>query len=273
MFGSQSATGKPVQLYHLGNSRVQCHLMQPDEPLRRGIYYYWHISVDEGKVDLEVIPDNAVDLVMSADEPGFSSLYFPVAERFSIPLHGPVCYVGVCFKFDQLSRYFSQPLEQLRSVPEGLETTALLDLQPVLDQLTRLGDLPEIKTLLDGVFFRFAERQSNFGESQGPLDMANVITAMQQTLGDTGMSELAARFDLSERQFRRVLTDTFGFGPKKVQRVVRLQLVLAELMRTESGEILDGYYDEAHRIKELRSLTGMTPGEIRRMAEIYNQSD
>jgi len=30
------------------------------------------------------------------------------------------------------------------------------------------------------------------------------------------------------------------------------------------------YHDDAHRIRELRALTGWTPGEIRRMAENYD---
>jgi AraC-like DNA-binding protein len=96
---------------------------------------------------------------------------------------------------------------------------------------------------------------------------------MQQTLGDNGVSAIAARFDLSDRQFRRILTNMFGFGPKKVQRIVRLQLALRDLMQSKAGATLDGYYDDPHRIRELRLLTGMTPGDIRRMAEIYNQLD
>ena len=70
---------------------------------------------------------------------------------------------------------------------------------------------------------------------------------MQQTLGDDGISAIAARFDLSDRQFRRILTTMFGFGPKKIQRIVRLQLALRDLMQSESSGTLDGYYDEAHK--------------------------
>ncbi|MFT6305630.1 MAG: AraC-like DNA-binding protein [Flavobacteriaceae bacterium] len=81
---------------------------------------------------------------------------------------------------------------------------------------------------------------------------------------------IAARFGLSDQQFRSILTTMFGFGPKKVQRIVRLQLALRDLMQSKASGTLDGYYDGAHRICELRSLTGMTPGDIRRMAEIYN---
>ena len=62
----------------------------------------------------------------------------------------------------------------------------------------------------------------------------------------------------------------FGFGPKKIQRIMRLQASLRALLTPDTLATDDGFYDEAHRIKEIRSLTGLTPGQSRRMAEIYN---
>ena len=82
------------------------------------------------------------------------------------------------------------------------------------------------------------------------------------------MAALAHRAGVSERQFRRETRRLFGLSPKKIQRIVRLQRAI--------GELIDGrlsttdYHDDSHRIRELRALTGWTPGEIRHLAETYN---
>jgi AraC-like DNA-binding protein len=273
MFGTKTISEKPVQLYHIGDPLVECHLLEPDDRLKEGIFYFWHIDIASGPVNLAVIPDNAIDLVMSPDVADFSALYFPVAEKFSIRLEGPVRYIGVCFQLDQLSHFFDIPTSELRSVADGVNMTETLGISSLVNSLQGLGDLNKIKHVLDSAFCdRISESRTLNGKA-APLRVAQCIEAMQQTLGDDGVWAIAARFDLSDRQFRRILTNMFGFGPKKVQRIVRLQLALKDLMQCKAGATLDGYYDDAHRIRELRSLTGMTPGDIRRMAEIYNQLD
>ncbi|MFT5896836.1 MAG: hypothetical protein ACI8VW_003720 [bacterium] len=109
-----------MQLYYIGDPLVECHLLEPDDQLKLGIYYFWHIYVAPGPVNLAVIPDNALDLVMSPDVADFSTLYFPVVEKFSIPLEGPVRYIGVCFQLDQLSHFFDVPTASYRRLLMGL---------------------------------------------------------------------------------------------------------------------------------------------------------
>ncbi len=271
MFGAQQTPEKPIQLYHIDNSGVQCHLLEPADTLKHGIFYYWHITIAPGTVELSVIPDNAVDLVMSPNVSDFSTVYLPVTETFSIKLEGPVHYVGVCFQLDQWSRFFQTPLPELREIADGESTTQRLGIADLVSALQGVDDLAQIKSILDA---EFGDRVDAFRSVDEPIESLRVdhlIEAMQQTVGTAGVAEVAARFDLSDRQFRRILTNMFGYGPKKIQRVVRLQLALKDLVSPESGATLDGFFDDAHRVKELRSLTGMTPGDIRRMAEIYNQ--
>jgi len=86
------------------------------------------------------------------------------------------------------------------------------------------------------------------------------------------VQKVTKEIGLSERQFRRTIYSISGLSPKKVQRIVRLQQLLHELFTSESFISEDGFYDDAHRIKELKELAGLTYGEIRKMSEIYNES-
>ena len=93
---------------------------------------------------------------------------------------------------------------------------------------------------------------------------------MQASVGVRGMEDIAGLFDMSDRQFRRVMGSLFGYGPKKIQRVMRLQASLKALFASDALELEQGFYDDAHKIKEIRALTGLTQGQIKKMAEIYN---
>lgn len=75
----------------------------------------------------------------------------------------------------------------------------------------------------------------------------------------------AERLGMSARQLHRRTVPLFGYGPKRLARILRLQRALA---RAEAGEILAlvaascGYADQAHLTREVRALTGTTPAAL-----------
>lgn len=86
--------------------------------------------------------------------------------------------------------------------------------------------------------------------------------------GSVGVvAELARRAGLSERQLHRRCLAAFGYGAKTLDRVLRLQRVLA-LGRAAPGRGLAelaaaaGYADQAHLGHEVRALTGTTPAHL-----------
>jgi AraC-like DNA-binding protein len=74
---------------------------------------------------------------------------------------------------------------------------------------------------------------------------------------------LAGDLGLSERQLRRRVRAGVGYGPKTLQRVLRLR----RFLRT-GGEDLGraaleaGYADQAHLTRECRRLTGLPPAVL-----------
>jgi AraC-like DNA-binding protein len=70
---------------------------------------------------------------------------------------------------------------------------------------------------------------------------------------------------LSERQARRRFQDHVGYGPKTLQRVLRMQRVL--WLMSQPGPppslarlaLAAGYADQAHLTREMRALTGQLP--------------
>ena len=81
------------------------------------------------------------------------------------------------------------------------------------------------------------------------------------------MAELARQAGLSERQLHRRCVPAFGYGPKTLDRILRLQRFLA-LGRAEPGAGLArlaadaGYADQAHLGRDCRALAGATPAQL-----------
>jgi len=261
---------QPIQLYHIGSNSVQCFRLTPHKELKSYIYYYWWLNVLPGNTTLEVIPDNATDLVMSPEIRDFSILYLPSTEKFAIPLTGPTTYVGISFNAAAAARFFNLSLEAMSQCSPGEDTTNTLMVSEFVDGIQNLKHPEQLAPVLDNLAAARLLKKPLPTADRFKLNIDKALAAMQASVGARGMESVAEHFGLSDRQFRRVMASLFGYGPKKVQRVMRLQAALNEILTTDAAKLDDGFFDEAHKIKELRALTGLTPGQLRKMAEIYN---
>jgi AraC-like DNA-binding protein len=81
------------------------------------------------------------------------------------------------------------------------------------------------------------------------------------------VAALAEQAGLSERQLHRRCVAAFGYGPKTLDRVLRLQRFLV-LGRAEPGAgladlaVRAGYADQAHLAHDCRALAGTTPSRL-----------
>ena len=78
---------------------------------------------------------------------------------------------------------------------------------------------------------------------------------------------LAGELALSERTLRRRFDAAFGYGPKKLDRILRFQRFLKLLRGARNGSTADlaieaGYADQAHLGRESRRLAVTTPQQI-----------
>lgn len=260
----------PLQLYQLSNENVQCYRALPADKLKPYINYYWWMDVTPGAATLEVIPDNAIDLVMSPEIAGFALLYKPASETFTIELSGPIIYAGISLRTESAARFFNVTQTQIKNCMMGENVSESLRTEALVDGIQNLEQPEQLGMTLDRLATEWLDNQPAASPSKAKLNIDKALAAMQASVGSHGMQSIAERFELSDRQFRRIMGSLFGYGPKKVQRIMRLQSSLWKLLAADAMPLEDGFYDEAHKIKELRALTGLTPGQIKRMSEIYN---
>ena len=103
-----------------------------------------------------------------------------------------------------------------------------------------------------------------------PVDQVAVAVGRRlarRTGGPGVVAELARWAGLSERQLHRRCVTAFGYGPKTLDRILRLQRFLA-LGRAEPTAGLArlaadaGYTDQAHLGHDCRALADATPAEL-----------
>jgi AraC-like DNA-binding protein len=77
------------------------------------------------------------------------------------------------------------------------------------------------------------------------------------------MDELADRMGWNARMLHREFVATCGYGPKFLQRILRVQAVLRARDRPLSALAVGlGFSDQAHLTREFKSITGLTPTEL-----------
>lgn len=109
-------------------------------------------------------------------------------------------------------------------------------------------------------------------ENAAPLDrrMMQAVFLLLRSRGEEPVTRLAEAVGLSPRHFRRRFRAAVGLSPKELARLRRLRSSVAGLVL--GGETWvelaadHGYADQAHLVREYRSLLGITPTDFRRHA-------
>jgi AraC-like DNA-binding protein len=146
------------------------------------------------------------------------------------------------------------PLSELRDlrVPlADLDRESARDLHGDLDPKTAFAGLAALATRLARIAAPDKAVQAALPRLRNPQQRV-------ETLADD--------LGFSERQLRRRFQDAVGYGPKTLQRILRLQRFRALTPLDLALAALEaGYADQAHLTRDCRALTGLTPRQLRQV--------
>lgn len=85
--------------------------------------------------------------------------------------------------------------------------------------------------------------------------------------GQLTVAELSRQVNIDRRQLERKFHSGIGLSPKQLLKTVRIQTTLKMLLAHEFTNLTslaheNGYYDQAHFIKDFREFVGLTPKEF-----------
>lgn len=92
----------------------------------------------------------------------------------------------------------------------------------------------------------------------------NCVNTILRSGGQMEVNKLAAKMKLDRRNMERKFIKTIGLSPKQLSKAVRLQAALRSLDQNNFDSLTslayeNGYYDQAHFIKDFKEFTGISP--------------
>ncbi|SEJ53651.1 Helix-turn-helix domain-containing protein [Dyadobacter sp. SG02] len=236
----------------------------PDMALQRFIYCYWQLRTTEPLDEpfiYRVVADGCIDIFFELNNPvenfvmGFCKKYteFPLENNFD--------YVGVRFLPTMFPQIFKINAAELSNRFENLQVVIPETAQFIASTFEPGLSAPEIKRRFDGYFLDFV---AGIDFNHDP----RFYGALAAILRNFGVLNVEKDLDtgLSPRQLRRLFEYYVGDSAKTFSQVVRFQNILRakpsqQSLRENKLFYDNGYYDQAHFIKEFKNLYGVTPGK------------
>jgi AraC-like DNA-binding protein len=248
----------------------------PSGILSRYIKYYWTCTHDRDEQEV-MYPTGCVELCIDITDGetirhrGNQSMPVPRLEvlgHWTIPTRASIKKGNTCL----ITRF--QPFAGALFFPNPVcdftnESIDLFDLlgkecnefyyrlmeQPLLEQ--------KVKVLQDFLINRLERAPKN----QSTIGLVEVLCQCISRHGDSfNMRRLAAETGFSVRYIQKLFQHYVGISPNSFHSVQRfnksLQLVRSADMSLTNIAYECGYYDQAHFIREFKSYTGLTPGQL-----------
>ncbi len=198
-----------------------------------------------------MLPDGCMDLLWND---GRLLVAGPDTQAY-VPEGGPRHWAGVRFYPGTAPAFLGVPAHELRD-----RRVELADLWPAAEVRRLYGRIDAAADPVTALEDTALERAADV-EPPDPL-LLRVVAAL-----DTGhaVSATADELELSARQLHRRCLTAFGYGPKTLARVLRLQRALTlarDGVPLAETAVRAGFADQAHLARDVRELAGMPLTEL-----------
>jgi AraC-like DNA-binding protein len=210
----------------------------------------WTRTAEGG--DYRVLPDGCMDVILMDDD---LTVAGPDSRAWTGTAEAGTRYAGIRFAPGAAPGFLGVPARDLLN--ERVSLSELWSPARSRRLLDRVRSAPDPAVALDEEVARLVD---------APPDrlISHVLRSIRSGMlrGSAGVMNLAGSVGLSERQLHRRCLNAFGYGPKMLDRVLRMNLALD---RARTGEaladvaVLTGYADQAHLTRDVKALTGLPP--------------
>ncbi|HLX45213.1 MAG TPA: helix-turn-helix domain-containing protein [Bryobacteraceae bacterium] len=242
--------------------------IQPSAALRTFVNTFWILEHDGKDIAPQrVVPDGHPELIVNWKQP-FEALENGrwsgqprcfLAGQIDGPLllrpKGPAKILGIGFHPHGAACLFPQPMRELNgrfSRVEDLSLGLARDLERVLDSPDPIA---AVETALVAA-----------KSSSGDILAAEAVRRIVLARGVSDLAALARDLGISIRQLERRFHDAVGLPPKlfcRIERFTNVFRALGERPHKWVETAIDcGYYDQAHLIRDCKSIAGTTPSAL-----------
>jgi AraC-like DNA-binding protein len=231
--------------------------------LREHFEAVWFQRVPREASGLAVIPDGSAEIIWFN---GMLRVAGPERQLRLEAVRPDTFAVGVRFRPGCALPWLGLPLSQL--VDRHCELAALWGdrARTLAEWIGEARDPAEIGQRIEQTLLR---RLPVIGE---PDELNGAIFQLVSTRQDPSppiTRHICRSLGISERTLRRRCHESFGYGPKTLERILRFKKFIGLLRSSGDSQIAQlsneiGYADQSHLSRETHRLAGLTPDQLRR---------
>lgn len=245
----------------------------PSAELQPYIKCFW--SLEDEKQDepvrQRVLPDGCMEMIFHYGDP--YRQHFGDGSSIIQPRN---------FVFGQITKYIeiaptgTSGVISARFLPEGICPFIKMPIASLENRAVPVAEIFGDGTILEGLILNANNNEERIQLIESflitKLSEPNTIDAITrscveaifQSQGQIGVVELAGKMNINRRNMERKFSTMVGMSPKQLARVARLQSTLKMLEQKRFTSLTslayeNGYYDQAHFIKDFKYFTGMSP--------------
>lgn len=231
---------------------LKYHQVKPNPRLADLVESFWRLENDsEQDKEIIVVPDGRVDLFISrSSKQGFHiTLAGLESEPDCVPFEANTLIFAISFKLPGIEYLINQPISTLLN-----EVILLPDDFWGFNQ-NDLSDFDEFCAKATKIMLEILSEQQIDPRKQ---QLFELVYAHH---GEIPINQLAERIHWSERQINRYFKSQFGLSLKSYCTILRFR---ASFSHIKEGKLSPekNFTDQAHFIKEIKRLSGVTPKEL-----------
>ena len=259
----KSTIGKPRGILNLkaGETKFQLSRYLPAQDLSFFVEHYWIVSWDltgQEPYVQETLPYPSVHLVIEKNQ---SKVYGVVTRKFARLLENKGRAFGIKFKPGAFYPFVKSPVSRFTNTSISLWDAFGVDGKALEEALLSRED--------EGAMIELAEKflRERLPEQDKNVRVINeIIDSIIAHREITKVDDIVSRFNLNKRTVQRLFKQYVGVSPKWVINRYRLHEVAERLAGDEVVDwpeiVLElGYSDQAHFIKDFKTIVGRTPAE------------
>lgn len=253
-------------------------IVQPNAFLRNDIKHYCFMETDanEGNIAERVIPTENVQLMFHYRNP------FVLVQGETIAKHQPRTIIsGLSNSYSDVStfgqagvvfvhflpagacHFFKFPLSEIENQSFDLSDIFYSEIKQIEEQLFESKEIHEkvsiIENFLMGKFSSIPQYDQLF------IDKG--IQLIKQSRGQITANNLAEKLIITPKNMERKFSNHLGKTPKQYIKLIRFQETLKDFSTHKHSSLTEyayrnGYFDQAHFIRDFKSFSGFTPKEF-----------
>lgn len=241
------------------NFRLSRHL--PSADIAPFVKHYWVVSWDltgQAPYLQHVVPNPCVNMVVEMNK---TAIYAPAKSKFSYLLREKGRVFGVKFKPGGFYPFLKSAVSKLGTQGIRIEDVFHLNSADFEYQMLSQEAETNMVQLAESVILKSLPKPDN------NIDLVQQV--IDQIIEDphvTKVDDICERIHINKRKLQRIFEQYVGVTPKWVIKLYRLQNAAEKIEADTSYDWSQlsaelGYYDQAHFIKDFKSIVGKTPAE------------